>query len=110
MYGGRPVPSRGGRGQAMSVADSRPWLVIRQDANGNRYRVGRYATRAEAQRVAGRLAGANDAPRSSGDAAEPAAPTDPSEAVHSGAARHERAEVQRYLVERLGQESGTHAT
>ncbi|MEV0980728.1 SPOR domain-containing protein [Streptomyces sp. NPDC049915] len=29
-----------------------PWLVIRQDDNGNRYRVGRYATRAEAQRVA----------------------------------------------------------
>ncbi|WP_093799257.1 hypothetical protein [Streptomyces sp. Wb2n-11] len=28
-----------------------PWLVIRQDDNGNRYRVGRYATRAEAQRI-----------------------------------------------------------
>ncbi|MFG2294809.1 SPOR domain-containing protein [Streptomyces sp. NPDC048603] len=28
-----------------------PWLVIRQDDNGNRYRVGRYATRAEAQKV-----------------------------------------------------------
>lgn len=27
------------------------WLVIRQDDNGNRYRVGRYATRAEAQKV-----------------------------------------------------------
>ncbi|MEU6081503.1 SPOR domain-containing protein [Streptomyces sp. NPDC047108] len=32
-----------------------PWLVIRQDENGNRYRVGRYATRAEAERVATRL-------------------------------------------------------
>ena len=32
-----------------------PWLVIRQDGNGNRYRVGRYATRAEAQEVADRL-------------------------------------------------------
>ncbi|MGP3982591.1 SPOR domain-containing protein [Streptomyces sp. KR80] len=32
-----------------------PWLVIRQDDNGNRYRVGRYATRAEAERVADRL-------------------------------------------------------
>ncbi|MFJ6483070.1 (deoxy)nucleoside triphosphate pyrophosphohydrolase [Streptomyces sp. NPDC091682] len=31
-----------------------PWLVIREDDNGNRYRVGRYATRAEAQKVAGR--------------------------------------------------------
>ncbi|AQA13848.1 SPOR domain-containing protein [Streptomyces samsunensis] len=34
-----------------------PWLVIRQDANGNRYRVGRYATRTEAQEVADRLEG-----------------------------------------------------
>ncbi|MET8677574.1 SPOR domain-containing protein [Streptomyces sp. NPDC004647] len=32
-----------------------PWLVIRQDDNGNRYRVGRYATRSEAERVADRL-------------------------------------------------------
>ncbi|MEJ8650376.1 MULTISPECIES: SPOR domain-containing protein [Streptomyces] len=32
-----------------------PWLVIRQDEGGNRYRVGRYATRAEAERVAARL-------------------------------------------------------
>lgn len=29
-----------------------PWLVIREDDNGNRYRVGRYATRSEAQKVA----------------------------------------------------------
>ncbi|MEV6395223.1 SPOR domain-containing protein [Streptomyces sp. NPDC051907] len=28
-----------------------PWLVIRQDDNGNRYRVGRYATRDEAQQI-----------------------------------------------------------
>ncbi|MFM9372016.1 SPOR domain-containing protein [Streptomyces sp. Da 82-17] len=32
-----------------------PWLVIRQDDNGNRYRVGRYATRTEAQEVADSL-------------------------------------------------------
>ncbi|MFB6617243.1 SPOR domain-containing protein [Streptomyces sp. NPDC085524] len=32
-----------------------PWLVIRQDDNGNRYRVGRYPTRAEAQKVADSL-------------------------------------------------------
>lgn len=32
-----------------------PWLVIRQDGNGNRYRVGRYATRAEAQKIADSL-------------------------------------------------------
>ena len=29
-----------------------PWLVVRQDDNGNRYRVGRYATQAEAQKIA----------------------------------------------------------
>lgn len=34
-----------------------PWLVIRQDDNGNRYRVGWYATRAEAQRIADSLDG-----------------------------------------------------
>ncbi|MEU8714925.1 MULTISPECIES: SPOR domain-containing protein [unclassified Streptomyces] len=34
---------------------SLPWLVIRQDDNGNRYRVGRYATRAEAQKIADSL-------------------------------------------------------
>ncbi|WP_142266023.1 SPOR domain-containing protein [Streptomyces sp. NBC_00080] len=34
---------------------SLPWLVIRQDDNGNRYRVGRYATRAEAQKTADSL-------------------------------------------------------
>ena len=32
-----------------------PWLVIRQDDNGNRYRVGRYATKAEAEKIADRL-------------------------------------------------------
>ncbi|MDJ1134691.1 SPOR domain-containing protein [Streptomyces iconiensis] len=32
-----------------------PWLVIRQDGQGNRYRVGSYATRAEAQLLAERL-------------------------------------------------------
>ncbi|MGW6454635.1 SPOR domain-containing protein [Streptomyces sp. NPDC055078] len=28
-----------------------PWLVIRQDGNGNRYRVGRYATEDEAKQM-----------------------------------------------------------
>ncbi|MDI3403573.1 SPOR domain-containing protein [Streptomyces cavernicola] len=32
-----------------------PWLVIRQDDNGNRYRVGRYATKTEAEQVADSL-------------------------------------------------------
>ncbi|MEV0961791.1 MULTISPECIES: SPOR domain-containing protein [unclassified Streptomyces] len=34
-----------------------PWLVIRQDDNGNRYRVGSYATQDEAQRIADSLGG-----------------------------------------------------
>ncbi len=32
-----------------------PWLLIRQDGHGNRYRVGSYATRGEAQAAADRL-------------------------------------------------------
>lgn len=32
-----------------------PWLLIRQDGHGNRYRVGSYATRVEAQQIADRL-------------------------------------------------------
>ncbi|WP_185028803.1 SPOR domain-containing protein [Streptomyces candidus] len=35
--------------------DRLPWLVVRQDDNGNRYRVGAYATRAEAERRADQL-------------------------------------------------------
>ncbi|MFI5753644.1 SPOR domain-containing protein [Streptomyces sp. NPDC051569] len=34
-----------------------PWLVIRQDDNGNRYRVGRYATQDEAQKEVDSLGG-----------------------------------------------------
>ncbi|KAF4405024.1 MULTISPECIES: SPOR domain-containing protein [Streptomyces] len=34
-----------------------PWLVIREDGNGNRYRVGSYGTRAEAEKAAARLGG-----------------------------------------------------
>jgi hypothetical protein len=33
------------------------WELIRQDGGANRYRVGRYATRAEAERVAESLGG-----------------------------------------------------
>ncbi|MFF3749761.1 SPOR domain-containing protein [Streptomyces sp. NPDC002018] len=32
-----------------------PWLVIREDDNGNRYRVGRYATEDEAKKMADSL-------------------------------------------------------
>ncbi|HZG03415.1 MAG TPA: SPOR domain-containing protein [Streptomyces sp.] len=66
-----------------------PWMVIRQDANGNRYRVGRYATRAEAQSMAERLS----AHRPGGSGAEGA---------DGGAGER------RYLVERLRRGSGDH--
>ena len=33
------------------------WVLIRQDDGGNRYRVGRYATKAEAERIADQLDG-----------------------------------------------------
>ena len=39
----------------MSDATALPWQVIREDDNGNRYRVGRYATRAEAESIADSL-------------------------------------------------------
>ncbi|WP_255952383.1 SPOR domain-containing protein [Streptomyces odontomachi] len=32
------------------------WLVIRKDDNGNRYRIGSYATKAEAEREAEKMA------------------------------------------------------
>jgi cell division protein FtsN len=34
------------------MTDMLVWAVIRQDDNGNRYRVGCYATREEAERIA----------------------------------------------------------
>lgn len=42
------------------------WLLIRQDAGGNRYRVGRFATRAEAERVAETLGAAGADGRAAG--------------------------------------------
>ncbi|WP_374227288.1 hypothetical protein [Streptomyces sp. JJ66] len=79
-----------------------PWLVIRQEEDGSRYRVGRCATRVEAQRLADRLGGARSGVRPSGWAgAEPgdAGNKETAEtAVGSGA--------RRYLVERLEQPGG----
>lgn len=46
---------REGRGAMNDSTTTLPWLVIREDDNGNRYRVGRYATKAEAQRMADSL-------------------------------------------------------
>ncbi|SFB90115.1 MULTISPECIES: SPOR domain-containing protein [Streptomyces] len=39
----------------MNNRNPRPWQVVRQDQNGNRYRIGHCATRAEAQRLIRRL-------------------------------------------------------
>ncbi|MFE4333614.1 SPOR domain-containing protein [Streptomyces sp. NPDC056831] len=44
-----------GRGAMSDSGAELPWLVIRQDDNGNRYRVGRYATQGEAQKAADKL-------------------------------------------------------
>jgi hypothetical protein len=49
----RQVP--GAVGAVNEGTVSLPWIVIRQDDSGNRYRVGRYATRAEAQKIADSL-------------------------------------------------------
>ncbi|MGK5446484.1 SPOR domain-containing protein [Streptomyces radiopugnans] len=67
-----------------------PWMVIRQDPNGNRYRVGRYATRAEAQSMAERLSGH----RAGGAGVEGA---------------DGRVGERRYLVERMRRGGGDHA-
>ncbi len=54
--GARRKPGAGSGGAPSSDGTiTLPWLVIRQDDNGNRYRVGRYATRAEAQKIADSL-------------------------------------------------------
>lgn len=58
-----------------------PWHVIREDGHGNRYRVGSYASRTEAQRVADRLGGsgghaAKDARAANGGSAGRGAPVD----------------------------------
>ncbi|MTE20823.1 SPOR domain-containing protein [Streptomyces sp. TRM43335] len=68
-----------------------PWLVVRQDANGNRYRVGRYATRAEAQSMVERLGRGGTGSGAGADGA-------------SGGA-----EERRYLVERLRRGNGDQA-
>ncbi|GAA2416090.1 SPOR domain-containing protein [Streptomyces sp. NPDC088184] len=44
-----------GRATMSDSSATLPWLVIRQDDNGNRYRVGRYATEGEAQKIADKL-------------------------------------------------------
>ncbi|WP_233580521.1 SPOR domain-containing protein [Streptomyces triticirhizae] len=47
----------------MNGSNLHPWQVIRQEKNGSRYRIGRCATRSEAQRLVERLrAGAAASP------------------------------------------------
>ncbi|MCE7082139.1 SPOR domain-containing protein [Streptomyces sp. ST2-7A] len=51
----------------MNDGNPSPWQVVRQDENGHRYRIGRCATRAEAQRLIRRLEeGAGVRPADSG--------------------------------------------
>lgn len=50
-----PERVKGAMGAERTMSEgtaSLPWIVIRQDDNGNQYRVGRYATQAEAQKIA----------------------------------------------------------
>lgn len=76
-----------------------PWHVIREDSYGNRYRVGSYATRAEAQQVADRLgAGVGHDDGIGGAAAGP----------HEGASGAGRTRQDSYLVESVGRGSGAH--
>lgn len=42
-------------GAPSEAATARPWRVMRQDDNGNRYLVNRYLTRTEAEREIARL-------------------------------------------------------
>ena len=43
--------ARASEGAGGEDAENPVWVVIREDENGNRYRVGRYPTREEAQGV-----------------------------------------------------------
>ena len=81
---------------------ARPWIVIRQDANGNRYRVGHYATRAEAVRMASRLGS------TVGDGEDGAEGTSSERDGERPDAAGERP-TQRYLVERVSRGSGVQA-
>ncbi|MDT0265425.1 SPOR domain-containing protein [Streptomyces sp. DSM 44915] len=52
----------------MNGSNLHPWQVIRQEKNGSRYRIGRCATRSEAQRLIERLrAGRTEIPPSHSD-------------------------------------------
>ncbi|WP_235980397.1 SPOR domain-containing protein [Streptomyces albidus (ex Kaewkla and Franco 2022)] len=44
-----------------------PWHVIREDSHGNRYRVGSYATRTEAELAADRLCAGGSHARGAGE-------------------------------------------
>ncbi|WP_427152352.1 hypothetical protein [Streptomyces sp. TRM70308] len=89
----------------MNEAATLPWLVIRQEEDGSRYRVGRCATRVEAQRLADRLG----SPRSGARPAGPDPKAGDGGAGDGGAGDTARAATgaQRYLVERLDQPGET---
>jgi hypothetical protein len=85
-----------------------PWQVIREDGDGNRYRVGSYATRTEAQQVADRLGGSADRAGSGKydreDGAKPGGETDgPVQGGVNGRGAGS------YLVESLDRASGEYA-
>lgn len=59
------------------------WVLIRQDDGANRYRVGRYATRAEAERIADQLDSRDQRP------------------AQNGGREQGGAEQRRYVIERV---------
>lgn len=62
-----------------------PWQVVREDGNGNRYRVAWYATRDEAQRLAESLEGREEGTLYCVEHAERAAHADQPERVEQSA-------------------------
>ncbi|WP_443075726.1 hypothetical protein [Streptomyces sp. TRM 70351] len=92
----------------MGESTTRPWMVIRQDEDGGRYRVGRCATRVEAERLAHRLGATHSGVRPGADGAgRPGEASPPDGApVPEAAPGTSGGGPQRYLVERLEQPSG----
>lgn len=83
-----------------------PWVVIRQDDDGGRYRIGRYATLLEARELAERLAARSGEEADGPDVDVPAkSGTDPGREA-GGTRTVSATRVRRYVVERLDYPGG----
>lgn len=91
----------------MTERGTLPWLVIRQEDDGSRYRVGRYATLDEARELAERLTGHAEGWQAA-RGREHFSGTEAGD--RAGEARTVSAtRVRRYVVERLDYPNGDHA-